>query len=382
MDEKISDLQQLRIHELRDLARKMGVNAPTSKKKEEIIDEIIKIMNGESVPFSTITKKGRPARSNSENFDVVDFILPNQSEIQSFNLNSEYENSQERLKFMVNMNYADYNNEISTKINEREGIVEIKPEGFGVLHVSGYFSSLKDVFINQIMVKQNKLKSGLKIRVKSRKIKENYPEIVHEILEIESSSNKNFDDQKSISLGGDYKLNCGGFSGFSLGGRYYVKPSYDSYKETYDIALEIQKNYPDLVVESLYLNAMLDKLPMETVVPVNFIEFCKSDEDVICGTNLYFDRLKRQAESGRDVVCVINEISQYAKSNNNIYLKSGKVGEISNRTGFLTKALLSTAKNTNYGSITLIAVDALRLPTGIYDLFKYDILPIFHNAVE
>ena len=49
MDEKISDLQQLRIHELRDLARKMGVNAPTSKKKEVLIEEIVKIMNGEDV---------------------------------------------------------------------------------------------------------------------------------------------------------------------------------------------------------------------------------------------------------------------------------------------------------------------------------------------
>ena len=150
MDEKISDLQQLRIHELRDLARKMGVNAPTSKKKEEIIDEIVKIMNGESVPFSSHTKKGRPARTNSDNFDVVDFILPNQSELHSFNLNTEYEINQEKLKFMVNMNQADYGKTLENVVSDREGILEIKPDGFGVLHVEGFYSSPKDVFINQI----------------------------------------------------------------------------------------------------------------------------------------------------------------------------------------------------------------------------------------
>ena len=92
--------------------------------------------------------------------------------------------------------------------------------------------------------------------------------------------------------------------------------------------------------------------------------------------------MKRLAEKGKNVVVVVNEISQYTKSYNNIYLKSGMSGEISNRTSFLTKALLSTAKNTNSGSITIVAVDALRLPRGIYDLFKYDILPIFHETVK
>ena len=144
----------------------------------------------------------------------------------------------------------------------------------------------------------------------------------------------------------------------------------------------IQEKNKNVVVETLYLNAMIDKLPVGSSVKINYIPFTKSDEEVINGTNLFFERMKRIAEKGNNVIVVINEISQYAKSNNNIYLKSGLGGEISNRTSFLTKALLGNAKNTDGGSITIIAVDPLRLPTGIYDLFKYDILPIFHETIK
>ena len=380
MDEKISDLQQLRIHELRDLARKMGVNAPTSKKKEEIIDEIMKIMNGESIPFSNITKKGRPVRNTTDNFDVVDFILPNKTELQSFN-EYKFNSDQDKLQFMVNMNHAEYGDINLDEVRDREGVVEVKEEGFGVLHVSGFTSHDNDVFINPVQIKQFKLKNGEIIKIKSRKVKENYPEVAFEISKAEQSTNNNFDDFQALPLSKKISLNSPDLTEFYLGGRYYVDPSYDSYKEVVDIAKELQKN-KDIVVETLYLNAMIDKLPITREININQISFNKSDEDVINGTNLFFERMKRIAETGKHVVCVVNEISQYAKSNNNVYLKSGRVGEISNKTAFLTKALLSNAKYTGNGSITIIAVDPLKLPSGIYDLFKYDILPIFHNVLK
>ncbi len=382
MDEKISDLQQLRIHELRDLARKMGVSAPTSKKKEEIIAEIIKIMNGESVPFSSITKKGRPARPNAENFDVVDFILPNQNEMQSFNKETKYDMSQERLSFMVRMNETEFGPTDPNKVFVRDGIIEVKSEGFGVLHVQGFTSNVKDVFVNQILVRQLKLKSGELLNVKSRRVKDNYPEIAFEITRLEDESVENFDDLPAKPLSKKISLKCPDIKEFCLGGRYYVAPSYDSYYEVEDIANEIFDNISECKVEALYINAMREKLPYECHAKVNSIEFYKPDEDIINATNLYFERLKRIAERGNDIICVVNEITQYVKSNNNIYIKSGQMGEISNKTSFLTKSLLSTAKYTDKGSITIIAVDPLKLPTGIYDLFKFDILPIFNETIK
>ena len=139
------------------------------------------------------------------------------------------------------------------------------------------------------------------------------------------------------------------------------------------------KKYPNLKVETLFLNAMIERIMFRDDLSINYINFAKQDEDIVMGTKLYFERLKRIAETGKDVVVIVNEISQYAKSYNNIYLKSSSFNEISNVTVHRTKSLLSIAKNTDAGSITIIAVDKLRVPQNIENLFKFEILPLFNN---
>jgi len=380
LDGKNTELQQLRIHELRDLARKMGVNAPTSKKKEVLIDEIIKIMNGESEPFVGQTKKGRPVRNNSDNFDVVDFIMPNQNEMKTFNEYSPYQEEESKFSFMVNMDstvkYGDFD---LRETFDREGIVELKPEGFGVLHVDGYTYSSKDVYINKVVIKQYDLRTGQKVVAECRKIKENYPDVAVSIKHMDKCGDYYFDDLELKPLSQPMNISATDITEFRLGGRYFVHPSGDSYETTANIASEIMSKYPNLKVETLFLNAMLERIPFNKKLITTYIDFSKQDEDVILGTKLYFERLKRIAETGENVVVVINEITQFAKSYNNIYLKSSSFNELSNVTVHRTKALLSCAKNTEHGSITIIAVDKLRVPQNIENLFKFEILPLFNN---
>lgn len=377
MDEKNANLEQLRIHELRDLARKMGVNAPTSKKKEQLIDEIMKIMNGESLPYTEPTKKGRPVRVNSDNFDVVDLILPNQNELSTLYEYSEYDTEQDKMHFMVSMDYAEYGEDDPNAVYEREGLIEIKQGGFGVVHSEGCFTSTKDVFVNKIIVKQQKLKSGMLVKVKSRKVKENYPEVAFEVEIIGEYSENNFDFMESKPLSEVVNISAKDLTSFKIGGRYFVVPSDDSYTTTGDIYQEITKKYPNLVVEALFLNAMTERIPYSKVKNYTYINFSKQDEDMIVGTNLFFEKTKRLAETGKDVVVIINEISQFSKSYNNIFLKSNTYSEISNVAALRTKQLLSNAKTTENGSITIIAVDKLRVPMSIENLYKFEILPLF-----
>lgn len=379
MDEKNTNLEQLRIHELRDLARKMGVNAPTLKKKEQLIDEIMGIMNGESVPEGPPNKKGRPVRSNSDNFDVVDLILPSQHEMNSLQEYSPYDDEQEKYQFMVNSDYAEYGYDPDPNmVYERQGLIEIKQGGFGVVHVGGCFTSYKDVFVNKIMVKQHKLRSGMLVKVKSRRVKENYPEIAFEIAVVGEYSDVNFDESSANTLNRQIVVNTQDLQSIKLGGRYFVNPGKESYMATADIYNAIKKN-SDIDVEILFLNAMIERIPYGEVDNYTYIDFSKQDEDFIIGTSLFFEKIKRKAETGKDVVVIINEISQFAKSYNNLYLKSNTYSEISNVTAFRTKQLLSNAKNTDCGSITIIAVDKLRVPMNIENLFKFEILPLFDN---
>ena len=64
-------LNELNIFALRDLARRTGVLSPTSKKKEELIKEIVGIMSGDRQPQRNKTKQGRPPKIFGYDFSNV-----------------------------------------------------------------------------------------------------------------------------------------------------------------------------------------------------------------------------------------------------------------------------------------------------------------------
>ena len=67
------NLEELNIFALRDLARKTGVASPTSKKKEVLIKEIVEIVSGKKEP-QIKTKQGRPPKTFGYSFaNVFDF---------------------------------------------------------------------------------------------------------------------------------------------------------------------------------------------------------------------------------------------------------------------------------------------------------------------
>ena len=65
MKHEKSQLHEISIFSLRNIARELGVYAPTKLKKNELIDEILTIENGEKQPC-TPSKRGRPLKSRIE----------------------------------------------------------------------------------------------------------------------------------------------------------------------------------------------------------------------------------------------------------------------------------------------------------------------------
>ena len=68
MEEKLNELN---IFALRDFARKTGVKSPTSKKKEQLIQEILEITSGAKKPEAVKNKQGRPPKVFDYNFSQV-----------------------------------------------------------------------------------------------------------------------------------------------------------------------------------------------------------------------------------------------------------------------------------------------------------------------
>ena len=67
-------LNELSIFALRELARRTGVYAPTSKRKCELIREIIDISEGRKQPYIAKTKQGRPPKDIGYSF--ADIFMP------------------------------------------------------------------------------------------------------------------------------------------------------------------------------------------------------------------------------------------------------------------------------------------------------------------
>ena len=72
------ELNDLSIFALREFARRTGVYAPTSKKKDELINEIIEISEGRKQPHIAKTKQGRPPKNYGYPFADTFIGMPQQ----------------------------------------------------------------------------------------------------------------------------------------------------------------------------------------------------------------------------------------------------------------------------------------------------------------
>lgn len=67
------DLKKLNVHELRRIAREVGVQSPTTKTCEQMINDIVDIHEGKLKPFKS--KMGRPPKASKSNYDKVKEFL-------------------------------------------------------------------------------------------------------------------------------------------------------------------------------------------------------------------------------------------------------------------------------------------------------------------
>lgn len=71
-------LKNMGVYELRELARQVGVSSPTTKKRKQLEQEILKIAKGESNPQIKKSQKGRPPKSIKKVENVLDVFVPKQ----------------------------------------------------------------------------------------------------------------------------------------------------------------------------------------------------------------------------------------------------------------------------------------------------------------
>ncbi len=323
-------LNELNIFALRDFARRTGVASPTSKKKEDLIKEIMEILKGEKKPEVAKSKQGRPPKVFGYSFANV------------FNF-EESDTSKQTLNQAV-VEFENDNNILTVA-----GCVELVNNNCALLWVEKNYKN-ENYFISSEVIGNAFLKMG--DRVVAEVSLDESVKIVKKIFSINDCplikmSQKRIDyysiehnlPNRNLNFDKDSYKNLG----LKFGENIYVYGSNNNDNTTSIINLMNSCE----IENKLYINiSVADK----NKILLSNIGFCEKfvsniTDDVEMSRRTVFlatERAKRILEIGEDVLLVVDDISSIFGID-----KDGLN---------LVKNLVSITKEANKGSITILAV--------------------------
>ncbi len=368
---------------IRELGRRIGVKAPASMRKQDIISDIIAIQAGEKEPVMNYSSKGAPIKSQ---IDLSRFRLPDVP----FN--------EKPLSDKLYLRTPAYNPKDDTLVID--GVLELHKDGFGFLRAKNYENSFDDVYVSASNIHKYKLRKGDKIKALAKPPKDFGAPALKEVLEIngiESSQcleRANFDDLIPDYPDKRFKLETTGkenelaircidlFAPLGKGQRGLIVAPPKTGKTTLlkMIAQSIENNYKDVNLIVL----LIDERPEEVTDikrsvkgEVVFSTFDESAEHHIRAAELVISRAKRLVEVGKDVVVLLDSITRLARAYNSVVESSGKTlsGGLDPVALQGPKRFFGSARNIqNGGSLTILSTALVdtgsRMDDVIYEEFK------------
>lgn len=368
MKDYINELDKLRIHELRDLARKMGVQSPTTLKKEQIIDNIMEILSGKKEPYVNISKQGRPARNQDKSISFQDVFEENNSNV-NYNVNQDFS-----VRYTLSQPSAKYE-----FINEEKedvcGYLEIK-KNFGIVRLNNYQHNDTDVIIPIQTVKDKNLKNGTFVKGKAPVNRQEHTFISN--LELPNKSLFDFDKQNALYLMED--INQSKLNNLKFGGRYYFEKNNteDLYKTINNLVNEIADNN-NCLVRAVYIDAINELITNGNKNVENLVlPFNISVEDCLNAVNLFIEKCKREVEQNKNVVLIVCGFANLIKYFNILNNNNAVINDIDYNSILNTKNILYAAKCINKNaSLTLINCNLSLMPSALNECLNYEIKPLF-----
>ena len=283
---------------------------------------------------------------------------------------------------------------------EVEGILEISENGFGFLRFDNFLTGEDDIYVANSQIRRFNLKTGDKVKGIAREPRdgERFGGRL-QVKEVNGDSpekakhRKNFDkltpvypDRRIVLENGRVTaLRCIDLIapvGFGQRGLIVAKPKAGKTVLLKNIAISIEKNYPD--AELIVL--LIDERPEEVT---DMKRSLKNDNEVIYSTfdeepshhikvaEMVLARSKRLAEQGKDVVILLDSITRLARAYNLSMPPSGKTlsGGLDPASLFNPKKFFGAARNLEEGgSITILATALVdtgsRMDDVIFEEFK------------
>lgn len=376
MDFSREQLQDKNLFELREIARENRVQSPTKLNKEELISQIVEA-SSQRVKGLKIRPVSRPSklvdapRRNAQN-DVPEKAAESISEIMA----------------------------VDDTCEEREGILEIHPDGYGFIRVRNCEHSEKDVYVSAIKIRKAGLRQGDMIKGIVKVAYDNKPaalliiNTVNGVPAEELRKRPRFDDLVPIYPDERLKLeNARSKNDFAIreidliapigkGQRGMIVSPPKAGKTTLlkKIANSISENYPDVTLMVL----LIDERPEEVTDmqrsikgEVVYSTFDEMPEHHTKAAELLLSRAKRLVENGKDVVILMDSLTRLARAYNLTIPPTGRTlsGGIDPGALHSPKSFFGSARNIeNGGSLTIIATALVdtgsRMDDVIYEEFK------------
>lgn len=283
---------------------------------------------------------------------------------------------------------------------EREGILEIHPDGYGFIRVRNCEHSEKDVYVSAIKIRKAGLRQGDMIKGIVKVAYDNKPaalliiNTVNGVPAEELRKRPRFDDLVPIYPDERLKLeNARSKNDFAIreidliapigkGQRGMIVSPPKAGKTTLlkKIANSISENYPDVTLMVL----LIDERPEEVTDmqrsikgEVIYSTFDEMPEHHTKAAELLLSRAKRLVENGKDVVILMDSLTRLARAYNLTIPPTGRTlsGGIDPGALHSPKSFFGSARNIeNGGSLTIIATALVdtgsRMDDVIYEEFK------------
>ena len=370
------ELEQMDIFAIRAIARNAGISSPTKKNKMELVNMIVSVANGEVLPPPPV--RGRPPKP----------IKTEQEEI-----DDSYKTSS------INP-IPKIMNDSSGIEEEREGILEINPDGYGFLRIKNGECNEKDAYVHGVKIKKFGLRSGDYVKGVARVLQEGKPPSIFAVTEVNGDSPEkllsrpNFDDLIPIYPNERYVLEMADkpndfatraidlIAPIGKGQRAMIVSPPKAGKTTLlkMIASSIAKNYPDAILKVL----LIDERPEEVTDmqrsikgEVVYSTFDELPDHHTKAAEMLLERAKRLVEMGKDVVILLDSLTRLARAYNLTIPPTGRTlsGGIDPGALYSPKRFFGSARNIeNGGSLTIIATALIdtgsRMDDVIYEEFK------------
>jgi transcription termination factor Rho len=288
-----------------------------------------------------------------------------------------------------------------SELEEREGILDILPEGYGFLRCTGYLPGEKDAYVAANIVRKHRLRKGDIVSgpVRPARAQEKFPALVRSAKVNGMDPEKAEDRPKFTKLTPLFpdvrlRLEIDGkpelmmpriidlISPIGKGQRGLIVSPPKAGKTTVlkDIAHSITANNP----ECHLMVVLVDERPEEVTDmqrsvkgEIIYSTFDRPAEEHTQVSELAIERAKRLVEMGQDVVVLLDSITRLARAHNLATPASGRIlsGGVDSTALYPPKRFFGAARNIEEGGSLTIMATALvetgsRMDEVIFEEFK------------